>query len=70
MTAGQIKLIKMAITGSQMLETAFKTRVKKASDAGATIEEMQHAIIQLLPIMGLGRTVMAAKWLDDAVKRT
>lgn len=64
----EIEFIKMAITASQMLETAFKTHAKKASEAGATGEEMQHVIIQLLPIMGLGRTMMAAKWLEDAAK--
>jgi alkylhydroperoxidase/carboxymuconolactone decarboxylase family protein YurZ len=64
----QIELIKMAITASQSLETAFKTHARNASKAGASSDEMEHVVIQLLPIMGLGRTMMAAKWLEEASK--
>ncbi len=64
----EIEFIKMAITASQMLETAFKTHARKASEAGANLDEMQHVIIQLLPIMGLARTMMAAKWLEETAK--
>jgi alkylhydroperoxidase/carboxymuconolactone decarboxylase family protein YurZ len=64
----QIQFIKMAITASQMLETGFKTHARKAAKAGASREEMEHVVIQLLPIMGLGRTMMAMKWLEEAAK--
>ncbi len=60
-----IQLVKLAITGSQMLETAFKTHVHKAAAAGATRAEIEHAIIQLLPIVGMGRTMMALKWYHE-----
>ncbi len=60
-----IQLVKLAITGSQMLETAFKTHVQKAAAAGATRAEIEHAIIQLLPIVGMGRTMMALKWCHE-----
>ena len=62
----QIEFIKMAITASQALETAFKTHVTKAIQAGASSDEMDHVVIQLLPIVGLGRTMMVAKWLEEA----
>jgi alkylhydroperoxidase/carboxymuconolactone decarboxylase family protein YurZ len=64
----EIEFIKMAINGSQMLETAFKTHARKAAEAGASIDEMQHVVIQLLPGMGLSRTMMAAKWLEETAK--
>lgn len=54
----QIQLIKIAVT----LETAFKMHVKKAVQAGASKHEIEHTIIQLLPIVGMGRTLMAMKW--------
>jgi len=49
-----------------MLETAFKTHVQKAVDAGATRSEIEHAIIQLLPIVGMGRTMMVMKWYHES----
>jgi alkylhydroperoxidase/carboxymuconolactone decarboxylase family protein YurZ len=64
----EIEFIKMGITGSQMLETAFKTHVRKASEVGASADELQHVIVQLLPIAGMGRTMMAAKWLEEATE--
>lgn len=64
----QIEFIKMAITASQTLETAFKTHARKAAEAGASHDEMEHVVIQLLPIMDLGRTMMAAKWLEEAAE--
>lgn len=45
----EIQLIKLAVTGSQMLETAFKTHVQKAIEGGATRAEIEHAIVQMLP---------------------
>jgi 4-carboxymuconolactone decarboxylase len=65
----QVQLIKLAVTGSQMLETAFKTHVHKAVSAGATSAEVEHAIIQLLPIVGMGRTMMAIKWYKEAISK-
>ena len=63
----EIQLIKLAVTGSHMLETAFKTHVQKASRGGATAAEIEHAIIQLLPIVGMGRTMMAMKWYRESL---
>lgn len=64
-----IQLIKLAVTGSQMLETAYKTHVKKAVEAGATRAEIEHAIIQLLPIVGMGITMMAMKWYHESTSK-
>lgn len=69
LSAKQIQLIKLSVTGSHMLETAFKTHVRKASGAGATRAEIEHAIIQLLPIVGMGRTLMAMKWYQESLGR-
>ena len=65
----QIQLIKIAVTGTLALETAFKTHVKKAVEAGASKDEIEHAIIQLLPILGMGRTMMAMKWYQESLRR-
>jgi len=65
----QVQLIKLAVTGSQMLETAFKTHVRKAVGAGATRAEIEHAIIQLLPLVGMGRMMMAMKWYQESLRQ-
>ena len=65
----QIQLIKIAVTATLTLETPFKTHVKKAVQAGASKHEIEHAIIQLLPIVGMGRTMMAMKWYQESLHR-
>jgi alkylhydroperoxidase/carboxymuconolactone decarboxylase family protein YurZ len=65
----QIQLIKIAVTATLTLETPFKTHVKKAVQAGASKHEIEHTIIQLLPIVGMGRTMMAMKWYQESLHR-
>jgi alkylhydroperoxidase/carboxymuconolactone decarboxylase family protein YurZ len=57
----QIEFIKIAIASTQTLETAFKTHNGKAAQAGASSNEMEQVVIQPLPIVGLGRTIMVTK---------
>jgi len=66
----EVQLIKLAVTGSHTLETAFKTHVRKAAEAGAARSEIEHAIILLLPIAGMGRTMMAMKWYEETLGRS
>jgi len=65
----EIQLVKIAVTGSLTLETAFKTHVQKSVQAGASKREIEHTIIQLLPILGMGRTMMAMKWYHESLNR-
>lgn len=64
-----VQLIKIAVTGSLMLETSFKTHVRKAIRAKATRAEIEHTIIQTLPIIGIGRTMMALKWYNETLRK-
>ena len=66
LTEREIQLIKLGVTGSLSLETSFKTHVKKAIRSGVTKAEIEHAIIQMLPILGLARTMMAMQWYNEA----
>jgi len=68
LTAKEIQLIKIALTASLTLETSFKTHVQKAMRVKATRAEIEHAILQMLPIVGIGRTMMAMKWYSEASK--
>lgn len=69
LTEREIQLIKLAIAGSMSLETSFKTHVRKAMHAGAKRPEIGHTIIQMLPMLGLARTMMAMKWYNEASSR-
>ena len=69
LTAKEIQLIKIAVTGSLSLETSFKTHVQKAMRAKATRAEVEHTIIQMLPIIGMGRTIMAMKWYTETLRK-
>jgi len=69
LTAREIQLIKIAVTASLTLETSFKTHVQKAMRAKATRAEIEHTIIQMLPIVGMGRTMMAMKWYKEAFQK-
>jgi len=64
----EIQLIKLSVSGSQMLETPFKTHVRKALRAGATRSQIEHAILLLLPIAGMGRTMMTMKWYHEVLE--
>jgi len=69
LTEKEIQLVKIAVTASLTLQTSFKTHVKKAVRAKATRAEIEHTIIQLLPIVGIGRTMMAMKWHEEAMSQ-
>jgi len=70
LTSKEIQLVKIAVTGSLRLETSFKTHVQKAMRAKATRAEVEHTIIQMLPIVGLARTMMAMKWFNEALRKS
>lgn len=70
LTSKEIQLIKIAVTASLRLETSFKTHVQKAMRAKATRAEVEHAIIQTLPIVGIGRTMMAMKWYNETLRKS
>ena len=70
LTSKEIQLIKIAVTASLRLETPFKTHVQKAIRAKATKGEVEHTIIQMLPIVGIGRTMIAMKWYSEAMQKS
>ena len=70
LTAKESQLIKIAVTGCLSLETSFKTHVQKAMRANATRAEVEHTIIQMLPIVGMGRTMMAMKWYSEVLRKS
>jgi 4-carboxymuconolactone decarboxylase len=63
----EIHLIKMGIYGSKRQETPFKTHVRLALRSGASKEEVNHTILQILTSEGLGPTVRVWNWANEVI---
>jgi alkylhydroperoxidase/carboxymuconolactone decarboxylase family protein YurZ len=64
----QIHLVKIGIYGSKRQETPFKTHVRQALENGASEEEVNHVILQLLTAEGLGTTVRVWSWANEVIE--
>lgn len=62
-----VELIKIAIYGAKGMFTPFKTHVRWALKFGATPQEIEHTILQLLTAEGIGHVTMAMKWADEVI---
>lgn len=64
------ELVKLGVCVGASLESATKSHVRRALEAGATREEIEHTVIQGMNTVGFSRTVMAWVWateqLDDS----
>jgi 4-carboxymuconolactone decarboxylase len=58
-------LIKLAISGSAGLESAFKVHVRKAHKLGVCREEMEHVALLLLPTRGFPVMMKAMRLIDE-----
>ena len=65
-----VHLIKLAIHGLRHRETSFKAHVRFALKEGASSEEIEHAIIQLLTSEGIGTVVKLRRWSEEAARLT
>lgn len=63
-----VHLVKLGIFGVRKHETSFKTHVRRALKAGATVDEINHAILQLLTAEGVGTTVMVWNWAQQVIE--
>ena len=45
-------LVKLAVSGSNQLQSAFKSHIRKAIAAGVTREEIEHVALLMLPTVG------------------
>ncbi len=56
------ELVKIGICVGAGLESALKSHVRRATEAGATPTEIEHAIVQAMTTCGFSRTVSAWRW--------
>ncbi|HEB27766.1 MAG TPA: carboxymuconolactone decarboxylase family protein [Porticoccus sp.] len=61
------QLIQLAAAASIRSEGAVHSHVRRAMDAGANKEEIQHAILLLTSTIGFPTVVAALSWVDDVI---
>lgn len=63
------ELIKMGICIGGNLESAFRSHVRRAMQHGATIEEIEQAVLLAMNTTGFPRTVAAWQWAWQQIER-
>ncbi len=61
-------LVSLGICLGAGLESAAKSHVRRAIEAGATREELEHAAILGIGTVGFSRSVMTWMWIRDALE--
>lgn len=59
------ELVKLGVCVGAGLESATKSHVRRAREAGASAEEIEHAVVQGMNTVGFSRTVMAWVWARE-----
>lgn len=61
-------LIKLGIAVGARMEGAVHSHVRKCREAGATNEEIRHAILQSTTTIGFPNMMAALSWADDILE--
>ena len=64
-----LALVKLGMCIGAGLETAYRSHVRRALEAGVSWAEIEHAIVQAVNTLGLPRTVMAWQWARQENER-
>ncbi|MBD3162052.1 MAG: carboxymuconolactone decarboxylase family protein [Candidatus Eisenbacteria bacterium] len=62
-------LVKMGICMGAGLESAFRSHVRRAMQNGATVEEVEQAVLQAMNTVGFPRTVASWQWAWQQIER-
>jgi 4-carboxymuconolactone decarboxylase len=62
-------LIQLSAAASIHSEGSVHSHVKRALEAGATPEEIRHALILLVSTIGFPSVAAALSWVDDVLKK-
>ena len=63
----QLELVKIGIALGARLESAVHSHVRRALEAGATADEIRHAIRQGLTTIGFPGMMAALAWANDVL---
>jgi 4-carboxymuconolactone decarboxylase len=58
-------LIKLAISGSHLYHSAFKSHLRKAVQAGITRKEIEHVALLMLPTVGFPTMMAVMRLIED-----
>ncbi len=62
------ELIKLGMAAAHQSESAVHSHTHRALEAGATQEEIEHAILQGITTIGFPKTMAALTWSKEARK--
>jgi AhpD family alkylhydroperoxidase len=62
------QLVQLAAAAALRSEGAVHSHARRALDAGATAEEIRHAVIMLTSTIGFPTIVAAMSWIDDVIE--
>ena len=63
-------LIKLAMSMASAQEGATHSHTRKALDAGASPEEIRHAVIQGVTTLGFPSMMRGLAWVEDVLNKT
>ncbi|NVK42255.1 MAG: carboxymuconolactone decarboxylase family protein [Oceanospirillaceae bacterium] len=62
------QLIQLAAAASTRSEGAVHSHARRARDAGASSEEIRHAVLLLVSTIGFPAVMAALSWVDDVLE--
>ena len=62
-----VELIKVGASLGARLESAVKSHARKALEAGASQEEVRHAVMATITTLGFPTMMAGLKWVDEAI---
>ena len=62
------ELIKIGISLAARQEGGVRSHVRKARDAGASAEEIRHAILQATTTVGFPNTIAGMSWANEILE--
>jgi len=65
-----IQLVQLGAAAAIRSEGAVHSHVRRALEAGATAEQIQHALLSLTSTIGFPTVVAALSWADDVIGKT
>lgn len=63
------QLVQLAAAASIRSEGAVHSHTRRAMAAGASLEEIHHAILLLISTIGFPNVVAALSWADDVISK-
>jgi 4-carboxymuconolactone decarboxylase len=62
------RLVKLAIAIASSSPGAVRSNVRKALDAGDTLEEIQHVAVLAITTCGFPTAVAGLRWIDEVIE--